>query len=240
MPVEKENPAQPVSEEPALEELEEKLGYHFENSRFLQEALTHPTYAHEHPDPEFKDNQRLEFLGDAVLNLVVGHLLMRHHPDAQEGELTRMRANLVSESGLATLARNLNLGPYIRLGKGERATHGRRKKSILADALEALMAALYLDGGSEKAFDIIAKLFSPMLGNLQTDAKTDLQELVQKKYRIMPEYRVIAETGPDHDKTFIVELSIFDITTSGTGKSKKLAEKAAAEEALKIFSTEAE
>jgi ribonuclease-3 len=146
----------------------------------------------------------LEFLGDAVLNLAVGHLLMHHHPDAQEGELTRMRANLVSESGLAKLAQDLNLGPYIRLGKGERATHGREKKSILADALEALMAALYLDGGSEKTFDIIAKLFAPMLGNSQTDAKTDLQELTQKKYQVVPEYQVIAETGPDHDKTFIV------------------------------------
>jgi ribonuclease III len=240
MPVKNDSLAQPVNEGPALKELEKKLGYHFENPRFLEEALTHPTYAHEHPDPELKDNQRLEFLGDAVLNLAVGHLLMHHHPDAQEGELTRMRANLVSESGLAKLAQDLNLGPYIRLGKGERATHGREKKSILADALEALMAALYLDGGSEKTFDIIAKLFAPMLGNSQTDAKTDLQELTQKKYQVVPEYQVIAETGPDHDKTFIVELNLFDITATGTGKSKKLAEKAAAEKALKIFSAGAQ
>jgi len=240
MPVKNDSLAQPVNEGPALKELEKKLGYHFENPRFLEEALTHPTYAHEHPDPELKDNQRLEFLGDAVLNLVVGHLLMRHHPDAQEGELTRMRANLVSESGLAKLAQDLNLGPYIRLGKGEMATHGQEKKSILADALEASMAALYLDGGSEKTFDIIAKLFSSMLGNPQTDAKTDLQELTQKKYQVVPEYQVINETGPDHDKTFIVELNVFDVTTTGTGKSKKLAEKAAAEEALKIFSAGAQ
>ncbi len=219
-----------------LGRLESILGYRFNNRQLLEKSLTHPTYAHEHPDPNLKDNQRLEFLGDAVLNLVVGHLLMQHFPDAREGELTRMRANLVNESGLSEQARGLGLGAYIRLGAGEMATHGREKSSILADTLEAVMAAIYLDGGSEKAFMIIRKLFSPLLGNPKADVKTDLQELVQKKLGIIPTYRVLGETGPAHEKTFTVELSAGDTTTIGVGKSKKLAEKSAAEKALKQLS----
>ncbi|RUA01321.1 MAG: ribonuclease III [Deltaproteobacteria bacterium] len=216
-----------------LENLEAVLGYHFKNRRLLEESLTHPTYAHEHPDPELADNQRLEFFGDAVLSLVVSHLLMNHFPDAREGELTRMRANLVSETALSEQARGLGLGDYIRLGAGEMATHGREKSSILADTLEAVMAAVYLDGGSEKAFMIIRKLFSPLLGNSKADVKTDLQELVQKKMGIVPNYRVMDETGPAHEKIFTVEVTVGAMTTTGIGRSKKLAEKAAAEKALK-------
>ncbi len=219
-----------------LDILEATLGYHFKNRQLLEKSLTHPTYAHEHPDPELKDNQRLEFLGDAVINLVVGHLLMIRFPDAREGELTRMRANLVSESGLSTQARDLNLGAYIRLGVGERATHGGEKSSILADTLEAIMAAIYLDGGIEKAFVIIQKLFSSLLGQPKSDAKTDLQELVQKKLGIIPTYQVMDEAGPAHEKVFTVELSVGDMTTTGVGRSKKLAEKSAAEKALKQLS----
>lgn len=232
MPVKNDRPGQTVPREPSLATLEEKLGYRFVAPRLLKEALTHPTYAHEHPDSEVKDNQRLEFLGDAVLNLVVGHQLMRYHPDAREGALTRMRANLVSEAGLSRLARELDLGEYIQLGKGEHASQGQKKRSILADTLEALMAAIYLDGGSVKAFQIIEALFTPLMGDSITDVKTDLQELAQKKYRVTPEYRTIAETGPDHDKTFEVELRMADTVTTGMGKSKKAAEKAAAKAAL--------
>lgn len=215
--------------------LEQKLDYNFQNSRLLEEALTHPTFAHEHSDLEVDDNQRLEFLGDAVLNLVVGHLIMQRYPKAREGELTRMRANLVSETGLAMLAQNLGLGAHIRLGKGEQATQGQKKKSILADALEALIAALYLDGGGEKAFGTIEKLFLPLLGKALTDPKTDLQELAQKKFGVIPDYQVIAESGPDHDKTFIVKLHLQELVTTGEGKSKKVAEKKAAGNALKML-----
>ncbi len=221
---------------PALKQLEERFGYQFENRSLLEEALTHPTYAHEHPGSDSKDNQRLEFFGDAVLNLLVGLLLMTCHPKAREGELTRMRATLVSERGLARLARDLNIGAYIRLGKGEVMANGHEKESILADTMEALMAAVYLDGGDQKAYDIIKRLFSPLLGNLASDPKTDLQELAQRRFGGVPIYKVVQETGPDHDKTFIVELEIDKVTTSGTGKSKKLAEKKAAQKALDFFS----
>jgi ribonuclease III len=228
--------AQTDSAMPPLSELESILGYHFQNQLLLEKALTHPTYAHEHPNPELKDNQRLEFLGDAVLNLVVGHLLMIHDPNAREGELTLMRASLVSESGLAEIAQGMNLGAHIKLGVGELATHGREKKSILADTLEAIMAALYLDGGYEKAFIIIETLFAPFLGNHKPDPKTDLQERVQKKHGGIPVYRVMDETGPAHDKTFTIELKVGELITVGTGKSKKSAEKSAAEKALKRLS----
>jgi len=221
---------------PPLAELELILGYHFQNPSLLEKALTHPTYAHEHPSPEIKDNQRLEFLGDAVLNLVVGHLLMIHGPSAREGELTLMRASLVSESGLAEMARGMNLGAYIKLGVGELATHGREKKSILADTLEAIMAALYLDGGYEKATTIIETLFAPFLGNHKPDPKTNLQERVQKKHGVIPAYRVMDETGPAHDKIFTIELKVGKLITVGTGKSKKSAEKSGAEKALKRLS----
>lgn len=220
---------------PALERLEERFGYQFENESLLREALTHPTFAHEHPERDLGDNQRLEFLGDAVLNLFVGRLLMECYPKAREGELTRMRATLVSENGLARLARDLNIGTFIRLGKGEMITNGHQKESILADAMEALMAAIYLDGGGQRVYDTIRRLFSPFLGNLHSDPKTDLQELAQRKFGMIPIYKVVEEKGPDHDKTFIVELCINKLTTSGTGKSKKMAEKDAAQKALLHF-----
>ncbi len=217
-------------------QLETQLGYHFKDGRLLETALTHPTYAHEHPAPAQADNQRLEFLGDAVLNLIVGHLLMMHAPNAREGELTRMRARLVSETGLCAQARELDLGAYIRLGAGELATHGREKKSILADTLEAVMAAVYLDGGFAQTFTIVQNLFSPLLGAPENDTKTALQELAQKKMRMAPVYRVLGETGPAHEKMFTVELILGDIITTGTGKSKKRAEKSAAGKALKKLS----
>lgn len=239
MSVEKKIACEPEPSGHSPESLQKKLGYSFKNLRLLKEALTHPTFAHEHPTPDLSDNQRLEFLGDAVLNLVVGHLLMQHYPKAREGELTRMRANLVSEAGLSTLARDLGLGPHIRLGRGEQASHGQKKRSILADAMEALMAAVYLDSGGDKAFRVIERLFSPLLGHAPADPKTDLQELAQKKYGVVPNYEVVAESGPDHDKTFVVKLSLNELFTTGEGKSKKVAEKNAAVNALKILSENA-
>ena len=236
MVIEKPERSQTGNPGPSLAALEKKLGYLFKDRRLLVEALTHPTFAHEHPDPNIGDNQRLEFLGDAVLNLVVGHLLMQRYPRAREGALTRMRANLVSEAGLARLARNLDLGAHIRLGKGERTANGQKKRSILADAMEALTAALYLDGSWENTVEIIEDLFSPSLGRVHSDPKSDLQELAQKKFGVVPNYRVISESGPDHDKIFVVKLILNDLTTLAEGKSKKVAEKRAAENALKLLS----
>lgn len=226
-------------DQPALERLEERFGYHFENQSLLKEALTHPTFAHEHPERDLSDNQRLEFLGDAVLNLFVGLLLMEYYPKAREGDLTRMRATLVSERGLAGLARDLDIGTFIRLGKGELITNGHQKESILADAMEALMAAVYLDGGGQSAYDTINRLFTPLLGKLYSDPKTELQELAQRKFGMVPIYKVVEETGPDHDKTFAVELHINKLTASGTGKSKKMAEKNAAKQALEHLNEKA-
>jgi len=238
MPVKKKSSVQSAFDGQGLGSLQKKLGYCFKNPLLANEALTHSTFAHEHPDPNLNDNQRLEFLGDAVLNLVVGHLLMLRYPRAREGELTRMRANLVSETGLSLLARDLDLGPHIRLGRGEQASHGQNKRSILADTMEALMAAVYLDGGGEKAFGVIERLFSPLLGKVYSDPKTDLQELAQRKYGVVPDYQVITETGPDHDKTFVVKLSVNDLSAIGEGKSKKVAEKTAAEKVLKTLGDE--
>ena len=159
-------------------------------------------------NPQLRDNERLEFLGDAVLNLIVGHILMRRYPDLKEGDLSRSRANLVNESQLAKMARSFDLGLYIQLGKGEIQTHGREKNSILADTFEALMASIYLDGGFDAAYQIIETNFQPLIEHLHTaannyDYKSQLQEKVQVEHGSMPDYSIIREDGPDHDKTFL-------------------------------------
>ncbi|MBW2410236.1 MAG: ribonuclease III [Deltaproteobacteria bacterium] len=226
-------------------EIERKLGYRFHSIDLLEEALRHSSFVNEQPDLDLRDNERFEYLGDAVLNLIVGHILMRQYPDLKEGDLSRMRANLVNESQLARIARSINLGAFIRLGKGEIQTRGREKNSILADTFEALIAAVYLDGGFEAAFYLIDANFSPLLeGRSQTagyhDYKSKLQELVQEKQGAMPKYRVIREQGPDHEKTFWIELTVFDIETQGSGKSKKMAEQDAAQKALEILQGESQ
>ena len=218
-------------------EIEQKLGYRFHSTDLLEEALRHSSFVNEQPDLDLRDNERFEFLGDAVLNLIVGHILMRRYPDLKEGDLSRMRANLVNESQLARIARSINLGTFIRLGKGEIQTKGREKNSILADTFEALLAAVYLDGGFKAAFNLIDTNFSPLLeGTSPTadhhDYKSKLQEIVQEKQGAMPKYSVIREEGPDHEKTFWIELTVFDIETQGSGKSKKMAEQDAARRAL--------
>lgn len=218
-------------------EIERKLGYRFHSTDLLEEALRHSSFVNEQPDLDLRDNERFEFLGDAVLNLIVGHILMRRYPDLKEGDLSRMRANLVNESQLARIARSINLGAFIQLGKGEIQTRGREKNSILADTFEALLAAVYLDGGFKAAFNLIDTNFSPLLeGTSPTadhhDYKSKLQEIVQEKQGAMPKYSVIREEGPDHEKTFWIELTVFDIETQGSGKSKKMAEQDAARKAL--------
>jgi len=224
-------------------EIEQKLQYAFNDRNILQEALRHSSYVNELADQQLRDNERLEFLGDAVLNLIIGHLLMQRYPDLKEGDLSRSRANLVNETCLARIARSFDLGSFIQLGKGEIQTLGREKNSILADTFEALMAAIYLDGGFDAAYQIIANNFDLLIAELDTaagslDYKSQLQEKVQIGHGLMPDYNIIREEGPDHDKTFWVSLKVLDIDTEGSGKSKKAAEQDAARRALEILNGE--
>jgi ribonuclease-3 len=223
--------------------IEQKLGYQFNSRDLLDEALRHSSYVNEQPDSELRDNERFEFLGDAVLNLIVGHILMERYPDLKEGDLSRTRANLVNETQLAIMARSIDLGAGLLLGKGEIQTNGMEKNSILAGAFEALMAAVYLDGGFKAAFKIIENNFVPFLDKIHPaidnyDYKSRLQEWVQEKHGNIPNYKVVREEGPDHAKTFWVSVKIFDIETEGTGKSKKAAEQDAARKALEILNKE--
>lgn len=221
-------------------ELEQKIQYFFKNKNFLEESLQHSSWVNENPEKNLRDNERLEFLGDAVVNLAVATCLMAKFPELNEGDLSRIRANLVNESQLADLARELELGPYLLLGKGELLTNGREKNSILADAFEAVVAAVYLDGGFNTAFGFVQKCFDPLLidavspkSNL--DFKSRLQEIVQTRQTEMPEYQTIKESGPDHDKTFHVKIEVLDISAIGVGKSKKMAEQDAAKNVLALL-----
>jgi ribonuclease III len=227
----------------SLSELEQTLGYIFHNRLFLEEAIRHSSFVNEQPHADMRDNERFEFLGDAVLNLVVGHLLMQKNPALNEGDLTKIRANMVNEHQLATIALSLNLGKHILLGKGEMQTGGHEKSSILADTLEAVIAAVYLDGGYPASFQMIETHFSHLMQPLiekanQQDFKSQLQEFVQFLQQPSPHYRIFDETGPDHDKTFIVQLDVCDLQTHGKGKSKKTAEQDAAQNALKLLKSD--
>ncbi len=224
-------------------DIEQKLDYQFKSKELLAEALRHSSFVNEQPESDLRDNERLEFLGDAVLNLIVGHILMERYPQMKEGDLSRTRANLVNETQLATMARSIGLGSYLQLGKGEIQTHGMEKNSILAGAYEALVAALYLDSGYKSTFSIIEKNFVPIVDQVQSasdsyDYKSRLQEWVQEKHGAIPNYNVVNEQGPDHDKTFWVLVKIFGIEAQGTGKNKKTAEQDAARKALEILEKE--
>jgi len=209
----------------------------------IEEALRHSSYVNEQNVPGLRDNERFEFLGDAVLNLVIGHLLMARYPQLREGHLSRIRASLVNETRLAALALNMDLGVYMRLGKGELQTNGQEKSSILADAFEALIAAVYLDAGFETAYCFVERQFAsvfdtldvPMIGQ---DFKSRLQEMVQGSFKTIPRYTVVGESGPDHDKTFKVCLQVHGIRTEGEGKSKKTAEQEAARKAIELLASE--
>jgi ribonuclease III len=221
-------------------ELEKKLGYTFADPALLEEALRHRSYVNELQGKGMPDNERLEFLGDAVVNLITGHLLMMYYPDANEGHLSRMRAHLVNEFQLSHIAGELDLGAHVRLGKGESLTQGRNKPSILANTFEALMAAVYLDGGYPVVFQILSRYMQPLMEadapsvSVQ-DYKSRFQELVQSAQKPLPRYTVSEETGPDHDKTFIIQLTCENIQVKGFGKSKKNAEQDAARKALNLF-----
>ncbi|MBT8495667.1 MAG: ribonuclease III [Deltaproteobacteria bacterium] len=217
-------------------ELEQALGYQFRDRSLLERALTHRSFANESGD-EVIDNERLEFLGDAVVQLAVSGDLMARFPDQREGELSVLRAQLVSEQGLCEAAQRVELGVYLQLGKGEEQTGGRDKPSLLSDAFEAVCAAVYLDGGFEVACELVLRLLDSDLEVLQAgesrDYKTRLQELAQAELGAAPRYELVEATGPDHDKRFTVRVVIGDLPYgAATGKSKKGAEQAAAKQAL--------
>lgn len=225
-----------------LQTLENRLNYVFSDKDRLKTALRHSSFVNEQAEAGLEDNERYEFLGDAVLNLIVSHMLMARFPELSEGDLSRTRSHLVNEIQLAELARQIQLGECIELGKGEIQTRGRTKKSILADAFEALTAAVYLDAGFKRTFHLLAELFAPLLDQVEMpeqfrDYKSRLQELVQTRLKETPTYTIIDETGPDHDKTFKVELCIGEMKSQGVGKSKKSAEQAAAKKALELLET---
>jgi len=224
-----------MSEEYTLEILEKKIGYTFLKKELITQAMTHSSFSNEQKVNRQKDYERLEFLGDAVLELVSSQFLFEEMPDKTEGDLTKMRSSLVCEPSLAYCAKELNLGEYIRLGKGEEATGGRMRDSITSDVMEAIIGAIYLDGGFDKAKEFIYKFILSDLENkkLFYDSKTILQEIVQGKNNGTLHYEVIAETGPDHDKLFLVEARIDDRKISeGNGRTKKAAEQQAAYQAI--------
>ena len=221
-----------------MKTLEEKLGYSFQNRALLENALTHSSCANESRG-KLTSNERLEFLGDSILGMVVADHLYRNHPDLPEGVLTRTRAALVCEDSLVLVAEELGLGAYLRLGKGEEAGGGRNRPSIRADAVEAVLAAVYLDGGIGSARKIIQKyILSREVAGLTKprDYKTALQELVQRQADQTLTYRMVDEQGPDHAKVFSAEVLLNGVALgSGTGHSKKEAEQAAARSALAVL-----
>ena len=219
-----------------INELEKAIGYPFHNITLLQNALSHSSFANERWHDSLKSNERLEFLGDSVLGMVVADYLYRTFPNRPEGELTRMRADMVCEKTLATVANSLDLGRHLMLGRGEELGGGRSRESILADAVESVIAACYLDGGMEAAVQFIQRFILvnvPVTKLHNTDYKTALQELVQQKKNQVLAYNLVGESGPDHDKQFKVELTLNDeVVGVGVGTSKKRAEQAAAKEAI--------
>ena len=225
---------------PRLDLLENNLDYRFKDVSFLSNALCHRSFLNENQNSCETDNERLEFLGDAVLGLCVGQMLMEADPSKQEGELSKLRSNLVSEPGLARMARMIDLGRFIKLGKGEFLSGGPDKNSILSDAFEAVVAALYLDAGFDKAQEILQRLFNGpvkqiLVSSRTVDYKSCIQEYAQEHYGTTPVYCVENEMGPDHDKTFEISLSLDAVKVCGKGKTKKAAEQDAARNALSIL-----
>lgn len=223
-----------------LKTLQKKISYHFRNSELLTQALTHRSYLYQGTEAG-EDNERLEFLGDSVIEVVVSHLLLSRFPHLTEGGLSKSRAEFVKESALASLARQLQLGEVLRLGRGEEETGGREKDSILAGSLEALMGAVYLDSGYTEVFQVIEDLYAPRFANMigaveDNDFKTRLQEYTQKYLNDLPHYIVTHEEGPDHAKTFEVVISVGGtVYGMGKGRSKKEAEQRAAEATLRTL-----
>ena len=223
-----------------LDDLQDRIGYHFQDEGLLLRALTHPSYVNEHPK-EGPDNQRLEFLGDAVLNFAVAAWVYRNYPAFHEGEMTRLRAALVREETLADFATQLGLGEALRLGHGEETGGGRTRSANLGDAFEALVGALYIDGGIEPVQHLLQRLVPPaaeaiLANEADRDAKSRFQEWAQAERGVTPRYRIVAEMGPDHAKTFVAEVMLGrSVAGRGEGRSKQAAEQAAAQDALRKF-----
>ncbi|MCD7753026.1 MAG: ribonuclease III [Clostridiales bacterium] len=222
-----------------MKTLEEKLGYQFQDRSLLENALTHSSYANEHHATHAQSNERLEFLGDSVLGMVVADYLYRNFPDLPEGDLTRMRASLVCEGNLVNVAALWDLGAYLRLGKGEESCGGRERPSIRADAVEAVLAAVYLDGGIVQARRLVQRFILDNMSQVVPavqDFKTALQELVQRRSGQVLTYHLLSQSGPDHAKTFEMEVRLNGKPVgAGKGRSKKDAEQAAAQAALKVL-----
>lgn len=224
------------------EAFQQRIGYSFSEPDILRRALTHKSYSHEAKDEAVRHNETFEFLGDSVLGFVIGDLLFRHFPQLDEGALSKMKAYLVSAPSLAGKARDYGMGEVILLGVGEEKTGGRKKDSLLANLFEAVVAAIYLDGGIERARELIERTFSDAIRSIDEqdllfhDYKTALQELAQGRGLQLPEYNVVGELGPDHDKTFVVEVKVGSHLTRGEGSSKKEAQQQAAKHALEVLS----
>ena len=219
-----------------IKDLETAIGYHFRNIQLLQNALTHSSYANERWHNSLLSNERLEFLGDSVLGMLVAEYLYKTFPDRPEGELTRMRADMVCEKTLASAANRIGLGDHLLLGHGEERFGGRNRESILADAMESVIAACFLDGGLEAALGFVRQFILvevPVAKMHNADYKTALQELVQQKKNQVLAYALVGQSGPDHDKEFSVEVSLNGtVVGRGTGSSKKRAEQDAARDAI--------
>ena len=222
-----------------IKDLETAIGYRFRNISLLQNALTHSSYANERWHNSLLCNERLEFLGDSVLGMLVAEYLYRTFPDRPEGELNRMRADMVCEKTLANVANSIGLGEHLLLGHGEEQSKGRTRNSILADAMESVIAACFLDGGMEAAEGIVKRFILtevPVKKMHNADYKTALQELVQQKKNQVLAYSLIGESGPDHDKQFVVAVSLNGKPVGqGTGTSKKRAEQMAAQAAIALL-----
>lgn len=217
-----------------IKAFQQKIGYQFQNEKLLTQALTHSSYANEKHMKKLSDNERLEFLGDAVLEIISSDFLYKNYQDKPEGELTKLRASIVCEPTLAICAGEIELGDYLRLGRGENLTGGRGRKSILSDALEAVIGAIYLDGGFANAKEFVLKYILTDIEHKQLfyDSKTILQEVVQGEHEQLI-YVLIHEEGPDHNKSFTVEARIGErVIGAGTGHTKKAAEQEAAYRAL--------
>ena len=219
-----------------IKDLENAIGYHFHNISLLQNALAHSSYANERWHNSLLSNERLEFLGDSVLGMLVAEYLYRNFPDRPEGELTRMRADMVCEQTLAAAANKIGIGEHLLLGHGEEQGGGRTRNSILADAMESVIAACFLDGGIEAALKVVQQFILvevPVTRLHNVDYKTKLQELVQQKKNQVLSYALVGESGPDHDKHFEVQVSLNGkVVGSGSGSSKKRAEQSAAASAV--------
>lgn len=219
-------------------ELQKKINYEFQDVKLLKEALTHSSYSNEYKKIKNRNNERLEFLGDSILGLIISNYLFRLKKELPEGELTKIRAAIVCERSLKDIAKSIHLGEYLYLGKGEESTGGRTRDSILADATEALIAAIYLDGGFRKATDFVLDHMGDIIsqaiqGKIMRDYKTQLQELIQKDNKENIIYKLVDQLGPDHDKTFKMNVFLGEkLIGTGIGKSKKEAEQEAAKDAM--------